>query len=204
MKTVSINMAARISRRAYTLVELLIATAVGSVIGGTVLLLLCQTATEQRKGLADMTVEEQAYKLEANITACLRSMSANQGMFPDNSSEIYDNNGNPLGYQSVDVFYPNNGAYIAGNISYNSATGQVTYTTNIANASAPIVWMSNSATAALTGFCLSYSWNLDGSKNSSLVNVFFQMNDNGFSQQSRNNNLASIYRNFSVQMRNDN
>jgi prepilin-type N-terminal cleavage/methylation domain-containing protein len=203
MKTSSTNIATRISRRAFTLVELLVATALGSVLGGAVLLLLCQTATEQRYGLADMTVEEKAYILQANITACLRSMSANQGMTPDYSSGLYDANGNLLGYQSVFIFYPTNGTYITGNISYNSSSGQVAFTTNILDSLARMVWMSNSATAALTKFCLSSSFNLDGSKNNSLVNVLFQMNDNGFSQQNPVN-PTSIYRNFSVQMRNGN
>jgi len=204
MKTASTHMAPRLARRAFTLVELLVASAVGVVLGGAVLLLLCQTATEQRSGLADMTVEEKAYILQANITACLRSMSANQGMTPDYSSGLYDTNGNLLGYQSVFVFYPANGAYITANISYNSSSGQVAYTTNILQPSAQILWMSNSATAALTEFCLSASYNLDGSQNNSLVNVLFQMNDNGFSRQNPANNPASIYRNFSVQMRNGN
>jgi hypothetical protein len=64
--------------------------------------------------------------------------------------------------------------------------------------------MTNSPTVALTKLYFSTSFNLDGSQNNSLVNVVFQMNDNGFSQQSPINNPASIMRNFSVQMRNDN
>jgi prepilin-type N-terminal cleavage/methylation domain-containing protein len=204
MKTASTSIASRISRRAYTLVELLVATAVGSVLAGTVLLLLCQTSTEQRNGFADMTVEERAYTLQANITTCLRSMSANEGLTPDYSSGLYDGSGNLLGYQSAFIFYPSNGTYITGNVNYNSATGKVIYTTNISIPASQMLWMSNSSTAVLTEFCLSTSFNLDGSQNGSLVNVFFKMNDNGFSQQGATNNPTSIYRNFSVQMRNDN
>jgi prepilin-type N-terminal cleavage/methylation domain-containing protein len=204
MKTASTRIAARISRRAFTLVELLVAASVGSVLAGTVLLLLFQTATEQRYGFADMTVEEKAYTLQANITDCLRCMSANQGMTPDYSSGLYDPHGNLLGYQSVFIFYPSNGSYITGNIGYNPSSGKVTYAANILTPSTQAVWMSNSTTAVLTGFCMSSSFNLDGSQNNSLVNVSFQMNDNGFSRQNPVNNPASIYRNFSVQMRNDN
>jgi prepilin-type N-terminal cleavage/methylation domain-containing protein len=204
MKPACLNLAVRKVRRAFTLVEMLVATAVGSVLGGGMLLLLCQTATEQRYGLSDMTVEEKAYNLQANITACLRSMSANQGMTPDYSSGLYDGSGNLLGYQSVFIFYPTNGAYITGNIKYSASTGRVTYTTNILANTAQIVWMSNSPTAALTQFGLTASFNLDGSQNNSLVNVMFQMSDNGYSQQNPTNNPASIYRNFSVQMRNGN
>jgi type II secretory pathway pseudopilin PulG len=204
MKTVSINISTRVSRRAFTLLELLVAISVGLGLVGTVVLLLFQSATEQRNGLADTTVEEQAYRLQANITTCLRSMSANQGITLNNSSAFLDGGGNTLGYQSVFVFYPTNGAYIMANISYNSASGQVTYTPNVLAPTTQTVWMSNSPSAVLTEFCFSPSLNLDGSQNNSLVNVFIQMNDNGFSQQNPVNNPASIYRNFSVQMRNDN
>jgi type II secretory pathway pseudopilin PulG len=131
MKTASTHIAARISRRAFTLAELMVATAVGMGLAGTVALLLVQSATEQRNGFADTTVEEEAYTLQANITTCLRSMSATQGLTPNYSSGLYDTNGNLLGYQSVFIFYPTNGTYIMGSIGYNSSSGQVLYTPNV-------------------------------------------------------------------------
>jgi hypothetical protein len=67
-----------------------------------------------------------------------------------------------------------------------------------------MLWMTNSAAAVLTELYFSTSFNLDGSQNNSLLNVVFQMNDNGFSRQNPTNNPASLFRNFSVQMRNDN
>jgi prepilin-type N-terminal cleavage/methylation domain-containing protein len=204
MKPASIAIAHRLSRRGFTLVELLIAITVGIGLSGTVVLLLVQSATEQRNGLADMTVEEAAYTLEGNITACLRSMSANQGLTPNYGSGLLDTNGNLLGYQSVFLFYPSNGTYITASISYNPSSGQVLYTSNTSASSTETLWMTNSPTVALTKLYFSTSFNLDGSQNNSLVNVVFQMNDNGFSQQSPINNPASIMRNFSVQMRNDN
>jgi len=204
MKTTSTTHATRTSRRAFTLLELMVAIAVGMVLAGTAMVLLLNSATEQRNGMADTTVEEKAYTLRANITTCLRCMSANQGLTPVYSSGVSNANGNLLGYQSVFLFYPTNGGYITESISYNSSSGQVIYTPNVSAPSTQLVWMSNSATAALTQFCFSTSFNLDGSQNNSLVNVLFQMNDNGYSQRNPANNPADIYRNFSVQMRNDN
>ena len=151
MKTVSTHTAARISASAFTLIELMVATAVGIGLAGTVVLLLVQSATEQRNGFADTTVEEKAYTLQANITACLRSMSASMGLTPDYSSGVMNSGGNLLGYQSVSVFYPTNGAYLNASISYNSSSGSVIYTPNVSIPSTRIVWMTNSATAALTG-----------------------------------------------------
>jgi prepilin-type N-terminal cleavage/methylation domain-containing protein len=205
MKTALNIIGNQISRRAFTLVELLVASSVGAVMAGSVVLLLYQSATEQRNGFADMTVEEKAYTLQANLTACLRSMSANQGLTPDYSSGLMDTNGNLLGYQSVFVFSPaTNGGYTTANISCVSSNGLVVYTPDISAPSVQTVWMSNTTTAVLNQFCLSTSLNLDGSQNGSLVNVRVQMNDNGFSGQGSVNNPTSIYRNFSVQMRNDN
>jgi prepilin-type N-terminal cleavage/methylation domain-containing protein len=193
-----------LSPRAFTLVELLVATSVGCLLAGGVLMLLCQTATEQQYGLSDMTVEQKAYTLEANITSCLRCMSATMGITPNYSTALYDANGNLLGYQSILLFYPSNGIYITGQITYNPTLGEVIYTTNVLTPSIQSVWMSNSSTAALTGCYFSSSYNLDGSQNNSLVNVTFQMNDNGYSQQGAINNPTSLHRSFSIQMRNDN
>ena len=204
MRTCSLSIPVAHARRAFTLVELLVAATVGLGLAGTVVLLLLQSATEQRNGFADTTVEEKAYVLQANITACLRSMSANQGMTPVWSSALYNTNGILLGYQSVCVFSPSNGAYIMANITFNPSTGQVTYTPDVTNPSAQTQWMTNNSSAVVTQLCFSTSLDLDGSVNSSLVNVLLQMNDNGFSQQNPANNPTSIYRNFSVQMRNDN
>jgi prepilin-type N-terminal cleavage/methylation domain-containing protein len=204
MKTDSINQSIQSFRRGFTLVELLCATMIGVGLGGTVLLLLVQAAAEQRSGFADTTVEEKAYTLEANITGCLRSMSANQGLTPNYSSGLFDGNGNFLGYKSVFIFYPTNGGYTTASITFNSGTGQVLYTPNVATPSIQTVWMTNCATAALNELYFTTSFNPDGSQNNSLVNVVFQMNDNGFSQQGSINNPTSIFRNFSVQMRNDN
>jgi hypothetical protein len=204
MKTVPANITARFSQRAFTLAELMVATGVGLALSGMVVLLLVQTATEQRSGFADTSVEEKAYLLEANITACLRCMSANQGLTPNYSSGLVAPNGILLGYESVFMFYPTNGAYNTASISYNPSSGQVIYTPNILIPSTQTLWMSNSSTAILTEFYFTTSFNLDGSQNNSLVNVVFQMNDNGFSQQNPTNNPASIFRNFSVLMRNDN
>jgi type II secretory pathway pseudopilin PulG len=194
----------RLSSLAFTLVELLVATSIGSMVAGGVVILLCQTSIEQRNGFADMTVEERAYILQSDLATCLRCMSANQGLTPNYSTGVYDGGGNLLGYQSVYVFYPTNSAYLQGNITYVPSTGSVIYTPDCSSPYNTVTWMSNSATAVLTNMYFSTSLNLDGSQNSSLVNVSFQMNDNGFSRQSPVNNPTSIYRNFAMQMRNDN
>ena len=205
MKVAPPNLVAPLFRRAFTLVELMIAATIGLGLAGTIVLLLLKTATEQRSGFAAITVEDAAYSLQANITTCLRSMSANQGISPQYSSGVYDSAHNLLGYKAVVVFAPQtNASYMTASISFDPATGAVVYIPNTAVPSAAILWMTNSAAVALTNLCFSTSIRPDGSRDSSLVNVFFQMDDHGFTQHNPVNNQASLFRNFSVQMRNDN
>jgi hypothetical protein len=79
----------------------------------------------------------------------------------------------------------------------------VVYTPDVSNPTKQIVWVSNSRTVALRELCFAPSFNPDGSLNSSLVNVRFQMDDNGYAQHNPINNPGNIYRSFSVQMRSD-
>ncbi|HEY3914367.1 MAG TPA: hypothetical protein VGN61_07770 [Verrucomicrobiae bacterium] len=203
MKTNKTHNRAQLSRHAFTLPELIIAMGVGLALSGTALVLQLITAQEERNGFSDTTVEEKAYTLEANITGCLRGMSASMGITPVWSTALYDTSGNLLGYQSISVFFPTNGGYTTANINFNSTTGQVTYNPNTASSTGQVIWMSNTPSAVLTELCFNTSQNLDISPDSSLVRVLFEMNDNGYSQQNPSNNMSSVYRNFSVQMRND-
>ena len=189
-------------RRAFTLIELMFATTVGLVVAGSVVMLMFLSAQEQRRGLAAASVEENTYILQSKISTCLRSASGNQGITPDYSTPVLAPNGLVLGYETVLVFTPTNGGYVSGRIKYTAATGTVIYTPNL-SAAAQELWMTNSATSRLTNFLFSTSLNLDGSPNSSLVNVSFLMDDNGYTRQNTNNNLASVIRSFCIQMRND-
>jgi type II secretory pathway pseudopilin PulG len=189
------------SRRAFTLIELLFATSVGLVVAGSVVLLLFQSAREQKRGLVNATVEENAYILQSKITAALRSASADRGLDPDYTSSVVDAGGTTLGYQSVKLTNPTNGA--TARISYTPATGRVIYTPNVAAPTTQELWMTNGASCRLTNLLFNTTFKLDGTVNSSLVGVSFLMDDNGYSQQNRTNNPASVLRNFCIQMRND-
>jgi type II secretory pathway pseudopilin PulG len=204
MKVFSAGRSVEVRRRGFTLLELTIAFGLGVGLAGTVVLLLVQTGYEQRRGFADTSVEESAYLLQTRIASCLRSMSSNQGLTPDYSSGTYDANGNLLGYQKVYVFQANtNGSYTTKQIRFDSSSGRVIYTPSVTTPATQIVWMTNGPALVLRQLCFSTSFDPDGSLNSSLVNVRFQMDDKGYSQQNPINNPASIYRSFSIQMRGD-
>ena len=69
-------------------------------------------------------------------------------------------------------------------------TGTVVYTPNILIPGTTNVWMINSPNVRLDKFYFNAYPNLDGSQNNSLVYVTFQMDDNGYSRQNVNDNVA--------------
>ena len=200
----SIKFGARGFRYGFTLVELMIAMSVGLVLTGSVVYLLWQSAREEQRGYSDMTVEEKAYVLEANLTSFLRGSSSGYGMTASPTNQFYTGT-NFSGYTTIYLWQPNtNGsAFTEGKISADLTNGVVIFTPNISVPAATTVWFTNSANAVLRKLYFFPSLNFDGSANNSLVNVVFQMDDNGFSQQNSTNNVANIFRSFSVQMRCD-
>jgi prepilin-type N-terminal cleavage/methylation domain-containing protein len=205
MKLDSVKAGGRASRGAFTLVELMVAMSVGVILAGTVVLLLVQAGTEEQRGYADSTVEERAYILQADITSCLRGMSSGYGITGSSTNQIANTNG-VAWYTKIYVFHPDvTGAnFTTAMINADLATGAVVYTPNIAVPGTTIVWMTNSPSVKLGQFYFATYPNLDGTTlNSSLVYVTFQMDDNGYSRQNVNDNIANIKRSFSVQMRCD-
>jgi hypothetical protein len=205
MKTVSTRFSTEVRRRGFTLTELMIAFGVGLPVAGAVVLLFVQAAFEQRRGLADTTVEENAYVLQARITSCLRSMSSSGGLTTSNAVQDY-----PLFYQTINGFHanPTNGFLTREQISFDPSSGQVTYTPDMSASANQIVWMkTNSPTVALRQLYFYTSGSdpntTNSAPNNTLVHVCFQMDDNGYSRQGTINNLANIERKFSVQMRSD-
>ena len=68
------------ARGGFTLIELLVSSGVSTLIVGSVMLLLIESAKEQRRGLADSTVERVACDLEDELMRTLRGMSATEGV----------------------------------------------------------------------------------------------------------------------------
>jgi Prokaryotic N-terminal methylation motif len=200
MKLASVNLRSHVCRRAFTLVELMVAASIGIVLAGTVVLLLVQAATEQQRGYSDTTLEERAYTLQANITSCLRGGSSSLGMQPNSTS-----GDDFVGYTSIYIFTPNfdGSALTTSQISADEASGAVVYTPDTSAPANHALWMTNSPGVVLRTFRFKKSANLDGSPNANLVNVDFHMDDNGYSRQNATNNVADIKRSFSVQMRAD-
>ncbi len=205
MKRVQPKFSSDSCRRAFTLVELMVAMTVGLILGGTVVYLLVQAAKEQQRGYSDATVEEKAYTLQANIANCLRGMSCAYGVTGSPTNQIVNTNTGYVTWTKIYAFQPNtNGsAFTTCSISGDPASGAVVYTPNIASPLNTVVWLTNSANVKLVRFWFETTQNFDLSNDNTLVNVVFELNDNGFSNQNATNNIADIYRRFSVQMRCD-
>ena len=204
MKPVSANLRRKHSTNGFTLVELMVASSIGLILGGTVVLLLIQAAKEQQHGFSDTTVEERAYTLQANIINVLRGSSSGRGVTLVSTSQVVSGM-NVIGYSSIYVFQPNtNGtSFTTGQITANPANGSVVYVPDVTVPANTVVWMTNGTGVVLRQLYFNNNFNLDGSPNNSLVSATFQMDDNGYSGQNSTNNIASILRSFVVQMRCD-
>jgi len=205
MKLVPRNFPRQNRRQGFTLIELLMAMSVGLIIAGTVVILLVQASAEQRRGYADMTVEENAYVLQSRIVGCLRSMSSNFGITTDVASFVTNSSGNTIGYRTIVGFKANgDGTYTTQRISFDPSSGSVNFTPNVSTApGTQTLWMSSGQKTVLRQFYFNNSRNLDNSQDNSLINVSFTMDDNGFSRQTATNNPANIQRSFAVLMRCD-
>ena len=205
MKLVSSNPCRKQSTSGLTLVELMIASSIGLILAGTVVLLLLRAATEQKHGYYDTTVEETAYTLQANIIIVLRVSSSGLGVTLVPGTQVY-NGTNILGYNSIYVFKPNsNGtSFATSQIIVNTNNGSVVYVPNVTTPTSTVLWMTNRTGVVLRQLYFMNSLNLDNSQNNSLVTATFLMDDNGVSGQNlTNNDIANIQRSFVVQMRCD-
>ncbi|MEJ0090052.1 MAG: prepilin-type N-terminal cleavage/methylation domain-containing protein [Limisphaerales bacterium] len=205
MKPSEMTLSTQGRRSGFTLVELMVAMSVGLVVAGTVVMLLVQASREQRRGFAATTVEENAHNLQARITSALRSMSANFGITPDINTPVTNSSGNVVGYRAIVGFKANGGGtYTSQRLGFDASSGNFSFTPSYSTAPAnQIVWMTSGQKVVLRKLFFRNSLNPDLSQNNSLINVSFQMDDNGFSQQNLTNNPANIIRSFAVQMRCD-
>ena len=174
----------------FTLIEMLVASSIATLLGGVILLLLLQSAREGRRGFADATVEEAVAGLQSQILAHLRITSANEGViFASPSSVIFARGPAP--------------DYPREQITFNAGTGQVLYYSNRNTSTSQVVLHQNKPNVVLRQLGFSPSIKPDGTTNCALINVLINMDDNGASGRPAGGNPASIWRTFSVEMRNN-
>lgn len=183
------------------MVEFVIATGVAVLIGGTTMLLLIESAMENKRGFSDATVQQAASGLENNIMQILRSMSAGEGVVfasPTTNASGY--------YQSIIVAAGPAPDYPRQRISFDSASGAVAYNQNIAGTNATAMLVRSNSAYAVRLLAFSPTVKQDGTPDNSLVNVLIKMDDRGNSRRTssdRAKNPGYIWRSFAVKMRNN-
>lgn len=186
-------------RHGFTLVELLVASSVAAMIAGTAVLLLMQSAIENKRGFADATLEQEASNLQDKIIQILHGMSANEGTYYYGAA--------------VNGYYPNiivaRGSTLdlfpREQLSFDQGTRRALYNSNFPAAGTTTLLARTNSNAVVRFLGFSPAFKPDGTVDNSLVGVLIKMDDNGSSGRigaSRSNNPACIWRSFAVRMRN--
>jgi len=200
LKTSINNRGLVLLRRGFTLVELMVAIAIGMVVLGSTMILLLESAKEQKRGLADATVEQAAADLESRLIGYLRVMSAREGIIF--SVPAKDTGGNVIGYSSIIGAQGPAPDYPRQQITFDANTGKVLFYANRTLTNAATMIIKNQRNLAVRQACFSPSLKLDGTTDNSLINVLLRLDDNGASGRTLSPNPASVWRTFSVRMRN--
>jgi prepilin-type N-terminal cleavage/methylation domain-containing protein len=178
--------------RGFTLVELMVASSLAALVAGTTMTLLIETAKENKRGVADSTVELVSSGLESKLLQSLRVMSAKEVVFASPQSIIVACGPSPDNPRQK--------------FSFDSSTGSVLYQSDLSSTNASTVLAQTTSHGAVRDVNFSPSLKPDGTADYSLVNVLIKMDDNGSagrSGSSGSNNPAVVWRSFAVKMRNN-
>ena len=186
--------------RGFTLIELMVAVSVGTMVIAGPMLLLLESAREQRRGLADATVEQAAGKLQSQLVGYLRPMSANESVIF--SAPATNSAGAIIGFTSIIMAAGPAPDYPRQQITFDAADGKVMYYLDRSLPNTAILIVQNQSNMVVRQVCFSPSLKMDGTPDNALINVLIQLDDNGSSGRTVTPNPASIWRTFSVRMRN--
>ena len=186
----------------FTLAELIVASGVGTIIAGTMMLLLLQSAKEQYRGTADANVEQAAGELEHQVIRLLRTMSATEGVVF--TSLTTNNDVSFHGYQRIIVARGPTPDFPREEIRFDALNQRAVYDPNRAVTNNEQVLLESRPSAyVLRNLCFFPSLKEDGTPDNSLVNVIIEVDDNGSSRRHTVVNPAHIERTFAVKMRNN-
>jgi hypothetical protein len=184
---------------AFTLTELMTASGIAIMVVGSVMLLLIESAKEQRRGMADATVEEFASDLQSQVMGIIRSMNATEGIVYTSPAT---NSGG--GFWHIIVARGATPDYPREELYFNPANGQAIYDPNRAIFNDEQVLLTSRTSAfVLRNLCFKPSIKADSTVDNSFVNVLIDLDDNGSSGRRASVNPAHVQRTFSVKMRNN-
>lgn len=177
-----------------TLVEILIASTIGVVVMGSLLMLVTVVAGEQRHQMVDANLQQEANLLEDKITRLLRSMSASQATIMGDAIS----SGSPF-YRKL-IIAQGGTPVPREQLSYNVTNMSCIHLANTTLQSAQEFYFKTSSVAVLRNMYFFISEKNDGAPDASAVSVFFQLDDNGSGRRKKTNSLT---RSFTATMRNN-
>jgi len=189
-------------RGGFTLVELLVASAIATLLTGSTMLLLLQSAKEDRRAIASAVVERAASNLQDQILLYLRGMSASEGAAC--TAPVTDASVTSALYKTIVVARGPSPAFPREQISFDATRGAAVYYANRNQTNSAVVLMKSNTRVALRQLYFYYSYKPDGTEDHTLLNVVIKMDDNGsagWMTQSLGHNTASVWRTFTVNMR---
>ena len=188
----------RLRRAAFTILELWISMAIGTMCLGAVGVLYVTMAKEQRTGLADAVLEQRADDLEDQLTGLIRGMSATQsatlGTANSTNSSIYQ----------VVLLSKGSGAP-QETITYNPTTKAVVYDPNIAIAgNERTLWASETNSVMLRNLYFSLLMQPGYKPDGTLLTVTMELDDDKASRRHMGTTgyvANGISRQFTVRLR---
>jgi len=186
-------------RLGLTLPELLIASVIGIAVSGAILVLVIETAQQQRQGLADASLLQRAGMLEDQLGEIIRSMSASE------TASLTDKVDSAPFYERVVFAKGKAPDWPREEVRFNPATLTVTHDPDIGQGGDEIVLFSSTQTVKLRQLYFFISMKPGGIPDGATLNVIIELDDDGFAGRRNPDGSikpTSVLRTFTVRMRN--
>lgn len=184
----------------YTVMEVMMAGSITVLVLGALLTLVLQLAKEQKFGLADGSVQQQAGLVEDQITQILRSMNVTEGsMFADPVS------GSPGCFRRIIVAEGQAPVFPREELYFNPTSLRLIHDPNRAVGGDEVVLCKPAAFSTLRDLYFYPSLKTGNLTDSTAVNVVMKLDDDGYSMRKDSSGSIkrmSVNRYFTVKFRN--
>ena len=188
------------SASGYTVVEVMMASAIAVLVLGAVLTLVLQLAKEQKYGLADGSVQYQAGLVADRLAQILRSMNVTE-------SAVYADpvSGNPTSFRRIIVARGQSPAFPRQEIYFNPNKSELIHDPNRGVTGDEVVLCKTNAFTTLRDLYFYPSLKTGNLLDSTTVNVVMKFDDDGYSMRKNTTGSLkkiSVNRYFTVKFRN--
>ena len=190
----------RNEKRAYTLVEIVVSMGIGVLVLGFFGVTILTTAYEQRQALVQASLETEVCLVSDKLAGLLRSMSSTESVV---FTDVVP--GKTGCYRTIIVAQGEIASYPREVISFNASTNTVTHDPNRNSAGDVRVLSLPTSTTVLRELYFYPSCASDGRSDSTTLNVFLQLDDNGSGGRRNTDGTQkriTVTRSFAIKMRN--